>query len=188
MRRRRDIALATVTFDPPRAGCIVWDEKGDKYRRAKGSDVTTTTRDSKQGGEPRLIACFAGDGAVEIKDLDRQQVFLLPPGLTRLGTANDTDVRLEGTDEAVGEVLHDEFDENVYIQRSRHVAAHVNGEAVSRHPLRTAERLELGRWTRMYFREEHADHGRPYGGRQGGEGAAVAAAPFGVHACSRTRP
>ena len=35
--------------------------------------------------------------------------------------------------------------------------------------LRTGARIELGPWTLLYAREEHADHGRPYGGRIGGE-------------------
>ena len=35
--------------------------------------------------------------------------------------------------------------------------------------LRTGRRIELGGWTLSYVREEYADHGRPYGGRIGGE-------------------
>lgn len=35
--------------------------------------------------------------------------------------------------------------------------------------LRTGARIELGTWRLAYYREEFADHGRPHGGRQGGE-------------------
>ncbi|MBA2561020.1 MAG: hypothetical protein H0V07_14260 [Propionibacteriales bacterium] len=35
--------------------------------------------------------------------------------------------------------------------------------------LRTGCGVDLGRWHLSYFREEYADHGRPYGGRIGGE-------------------
>jgi hypothetical protein len=28
----------------------------------------------------------------------------------------------------------------------------------------------MGPWTFVYARDEYADHGRPYGGREGGEG------------------
>ena len=35
--------------------------------------------------------------------------------------------------------------------------------------LRTGARIELGPWRMGFFREEFADHGRPYGGRVGGE-------------------
>lgn len=35
--------------------------------------------------------------------------------------------------------------------------------------LRTGSRVDLGRWTVTFYREEYADHGRPFGGRIGGE-------------------
>jgi hypothetical protein len=35
--------------------------------------------------------------------------------------------------------------------------------------LRTGCRLEVGDWVLVFARDEHADHGRPYGGRIGGE-------------------
>jgi hypothetical protein len=44
----------------------------------------------------------------------------------------------------------------------------VNGAPVDTVALRTAARVEVGRWTMSFFREEFADHGRPYGGRIGG--------------------
>jgi hypothetical protein len=45
----------------------------------------------------------------------------------------------------------------------------VNGAPVNTVALRTAARVDVGRWTMSFFREEFADHGRPYGGRIGGE-------------------
>ena len=36
--------------------------------------------------------------------------------------------------------------------------------------LRTGARFTLGKWELVFVRAEFADHGRPYGGRQGGEG------------------
>ena len=46
----------------------------------------------------------------------------------------------------------------------------VHGAAVERAVLRTGSRVELGRWrTLVFVREEWADHGRPHGGRIGGE-------------------
>jgi len=35
--------------------------------------------------------------------------------------------------------------------------------------LRTGSRIEMGPWRLAYYREEFADHGRPFGGRVGGE-------------------
>ena len=45
----------------------------------------------------------------------------------------------------------------------------VNGAPVDSSLLRTASRVQLGEWTMTFYREEYADHGRPYGGRVGGE-------------------
>ena len=45
----------------------------------------------------------------------------------------------------------------------------VNGAPVDTALLRTASRLDIGDWTMSFYREEYADHGRPYGGRVGGE-------------------
>jgi hypothetical protein len=50
-----------------------------------------------------------------------------------------------------------------------------NPDADSTHPgermqtLRTGARFTIGEWTLVYARDECADHGRPYGGRLGGE-------------------
>jgi hypothetical protein len=45
----------------------------------------------------------------------------------------------------------------------------VAGVPAQRSLLRTGARIALGATQLTYFREEYADHGRPYGGRQGGE-------------------
>ena len=45
----------------------------------------------------------------------------------------------------------------------------VNGAHVDSAVLRTASRVQVGEWTMSFFREEYADHGRPFGGRIGGE-------------------
>ena len=137
----------------------------------------TTTHDPALGGAPRLIVCLAGDGTADVGGLEHQQVFVLQDPITRLGTADDADVKLDWTDHALGEIQHDEFDEYVYVQKSGDVPVRVDGQAVTRHPLRTGDRLEAGPWTLMYFREEYADHGLPYGGHQGGEGSPQRAQP-----------
>ena len=53
-------------------------------------------------------------------------------------------------------------------------ASHVSCGSDSDHLWKDAEptgvtRVEVGAWTMTFFREEFADHGRPYGGRVGGE-------------------
>ena len=45
----------------------------------------------------------------------------------------------------------------------------VHGAPVQSAILRTGCGVDLGEWHLSFFREEYADHGRPYGGRLGGE-------------------
>ena len=45
----------------------------------------------------------------------------------------------------------------------------MHGAFVDRQLLRTGTRVEVGTHRLVFFREEYADHGRPYGGRIGGE-------------------
>ena len=60
-------------------------------------------------------------------------------------------------------------DEFVLVARSDTGSVRVNGAVVRRSLLRTAFRVRLGARTMSFYREEYADHGRPYGGRLGGE-------------------
>jgi hypothetical protein len=137
--------------------------------------ASTTTHDPALGGAPRLIVVRGEEGNLPHETAELERFFPLNDGVTTLGT--DGDVRLTGTDTHLAEIVHDEFDEYVYVQQSGTVPARINGEPITRHPLRTGDRLELGPWTLTYFREEYADHGRPFGGRQGGEGAVQESQP-----------
>ena len=90
--------------------------------------------------------------------------------VTTIGSDPGCHVVLEGLEPLHAQVLHDEDDELVLLRaEGRPEATRVNGAPVDRALLRTAARVDLGRWTLTYFREEFADHGRPYGGRVGGE-------------------
>lgn len=64
-------------------------------------------------------------------------------------------------------MVHDEQDE--YVVRALDPDSRGNGGRIEEPFLRTGSRLAVGRWTLAYRREEHADHGRPHGGRIGGE-------------------
>jgi hypothetical protein len=44
------------------------------------------------------------------------------------------------------------------------------GIDADRQVLRTGAQFVLGPWRFVFMRAEFADHGRPYGGREGGEG------------------
>ncbi|GAA2172096.1 hypothetical protein GCM10009846_08680 [Agrococcus versicolor] len=127
----------------------------------------TTTHAQPGAGRPRLI--FAGgDGGW---DGGPPRVFDLLPEITRIGSGPDVDLRLEGLEGVHAEIRHRGDDEYVL-----HPIAPTGGGSgtgpdalMQERILRTGARIELGGWRLAYYREEFADHGRPYGGRQGGE-------------------
>lgn len=100
---------------------------------------------------------------------DRQEVFRLRGDITTIGSGPGCDIRLAGLDPVHAEVRHDDADEFVLVRCSRPGDTRVNGAPVDAAVLRTASRVEVGNWTMSFYREEFADHGRPYGGRVGGE-------------------
>ncbi len=123
----------------------------------------TTTHDRPGGGDPRLVLAPRLDPWPG----DRQPFFRLPREVTVIGSGEDCHIRLPGLAERHAEVVHDERDEYVVI--ARHTDVRLNGERIGSRLLRTAARLDMGEWTMTFARDEHADHGRPYGGRVGGE-------------------
>lgn len=125
----------------------------------------TTTHDPRGGGHPRLI--FALGGSAPAGTVQRE--FELLPGVTVIGSGADADLRLAGLREHHAEIRRDEFDEYVYVDLGTSAGSRVDGQPVGEQALHTGDRIELGTWTLSYYREEFADHGRPYGGRQGGE-------------------
>lgn len=125
----------------------------------------TTTHDPSRGGRPRLVL-----GSDEVlPDYDpHPRIHWLKDGTTRIGSAEDCDLQLDGLDALHAEVVHDLDDELVVIAHRPDVR--VNGvPIITRQVLRTGSRLHIGGWMFVYARDEYADHGRPYGGRVGGE-------------------
>ena len=133
--------------------------------------MVTTTHDPAMGGRPRLVVALGGSAILEAGQEPGQPVYDLIRGVTTIGSSDDSHVSLAGLDAQQAEVIWNEFDEYVFVQRSTGLESRINGERMGSHPLRTGDRLEMGPWTLTYARDEYADHGRPYGGRQGGEGA-----------------
>jgi len=126
----------------------------------------TTTHDPGGGGNPRLILAPRSDPWPG----DRQPVYSLGRTVTTIGSAAECDIRLPGLEPLHAEVRHDADDEYVLVRTGgREGDVRVNGEPVGQRILRTASRVQLGGWTVSFYREEYADHGRPYGGRIGGE-------------------
>jgi hypothetical protein len=125
----------------------------------------TTTHDPQGGGRPRLIFAFGGSAPAG----SEQREFDLLPGLTVIGSGPDADLRLTGLDERHAEIRRDDGDDYVFVGLGAPGGSRVDGQPMGEHELHTGDRIELGGWLLTYYREEFADHGRPYGGRQGGE-------------------
>lgn len=124
-----------------------------------------TTHDPNHGGNPRLVMAppphpYPGD---------RAPVFRLTREVTTIGSAPDSDIRLPGLAPRHAEVRHDEWDEFVLVRLDAVGTTKAHGAPTDEALLRTGTRVELGGWTMSFVREEYADHGRPYGGRIGGE-------------------
>ena len=133
--------------------------------RRRARQPVTTTHDPHRGGNPRLIMAPAAHPVPG----DRQEVFGLRNDVTTIGSDVACDIRLAGLEPFEAEVRHDADDEFVVVRLGRPGNIRVNGARVDTALLRTASRLSVGKWTMSFYREEYADHGRPYGGRIGGE-------------------
>jgi hypothetical protein len=131
--------------------------------RRRGRDRPTTTHDPARGGGPRLVFAVGN----RLVPPDRRRIVWLDDAVTTIGSDPDCDVVLEGLAPLHAEVQHDERDEFVLVAHAPETRVH--GAAVERGLLRTGTRVQLGAWLLTYYREEYADHGRPYGGRIGGE-------------------
>jgi hypothetical protein len=128
--------------------------------------TVTTTHDPSRGGNPRLIMASRPDPWPG----DAQQVFPLGGrDVIVIGSDEDCDVRLGGLDGRHAVVHHDERDEFVLERLGMVGTTKVNGAPVTEALLRTGSRIQVGDWTLSFYREEYADHGRPFGGRIGGE-------------------
>ena len=159
-RARADAgALPSAELLPPPT---LWPPAPTLRRRPRS---VTTTHDPSGGGNPRLIMAPhrppgtrgppGGVPAERRRDHHRQRRRLRHPA--------------PGARARHAEVRHDDADEFVLVRIGRPDGTRVNGAPVARAVLRTASRIDLGEWTLSFYREEFADHGRPYGGRVGGE-------------------
>jgi hypothetical protein len=126
----------------------------------------TTTHYLPGAGRPRLI--FTVSSATWDGRAPRE--FNLLPDVTVIGSAESADLALPGLDAVHARIVHDDRDEYVL---------YVTGDEPNTQPtlfdaqpgagriLRTGALISLGSWRFAFFREEFADHGRPFGGRDG---------------------
>jgi hypothetical protein len=143
-------------------------DRGDVDMNATPEHPTTTHADAGQGN-PRLVFVIGSDAW----DGTPAREFPLVKKTTRIGSGSTMDLRLAGLEPFHAEIGHDDQDEYVLVS---HGGARLSndrdeGETLPGVVLRTGFRIELGEWAMFFSRDEFADHGRPFGGRQGGEGA-----------------
>lgn len=124
---------------------------------------TATTHSNWGDGSPRLLV--HGDGIHDEIPLTHT--------VTHIGSAGDSEIQFDFLAPTHAIVHHDAVDEY-------ELTLYGPGETTQNpdpddtglaHPiiLRTGAQFRLGPLTFVFQREEFADHGRPYGGRQGGE-------------------
>lgn len=125
----------------------------------------TTTHYTPGSGRPRLIFVVGSENW----NGQPPREFDLLPTVTRIGSGESADLRLDGLLDTHAEIVHDRDDEYVFYPAGQAGASTSSGRRVTGQILRTGARIELGPWRMAFFREEFADHGRPFGGRAGGE-------------------
>ena len=130
----------------------------------------TTTHHTHGSGRPRLIF---GLGSTRWKG-GLPQIMELTGDVTTIGSAPDADLYVADAAPHHAEIRHTRADEYVLysfspvgtgIDASKTNAALAEGGVI----LRTGALVQIGDWRMSFYREEFADHGRPFGGRSGGE-------------------
>lgn len=134
------------------------------------SQEATTTHAGYGEGHPALRVAVDEQGWSG----EPQPVFALDREVTTIGSGPEADVRLSGLAPVHAEVRHDDRDEYVLVLLADGTAPAAPEEDPTARPapqvLRTGATFRIGPWALSFERAESADHGRPYGGRQGGEG------------------
>lgn len=116
----------------------------------------------------------AGNPLLRITRDGERSEFALDADVVRIGSAEGNELRLAETDPVHATITHDERDEYVLTlhgqgEMNSNPAADATHEGDSTQTLRTGAHFTAGPWTLVFNREEFADHGRPFGGRKGGE-------------------
>jgi hypothetical protein len=133
----------------------------------------TTTHDPARGGGARLVLIKQS-----VWPGERLPVYWLDDEMT-IGSDPSCGLVLAGLESIHARIRHDQADE--WVVDAVAGVTKVHGAPVISQLLRTGARVELGGHQLAFYREEYADHGRPHGGRIGGElGHQVPQAPRSV--------
>ncbi|GAA5156363.1 hypothetical protein GCM10023340_43980 [Nocardioides marinquilinus] len=157
-RRRGRSVLPDPTMLPP---ATAWPLAPTFVRRPRRPP--TTTHDPERGGGPRLVVERS-----RLWDGERRPVFWMRSDSLTIGSGPECDARLPGLADVHAVVRHGDDDEFVIEPVGGTLRVHGAGVG-GRTTLRTGARIEIGDHVLAFYREEFADHGRPFGGRIGGE-------------------
>lgn len=162
-RRSAATAKATALLLPPPPTLLPLVPTFDRRIRRR----ITTTHYAPGAGRPRLIFVVGSENW----NGQMPREFDLLPGVTTIGSSPSADLQLPGLQPLHAEIRHDAQDEYVLFPLGAVAggARPIPGRDADGQVLRTGARIEMGPWRMGFFREEYADHGRPYGGRLGGE-------------------
>lgn len=154
--RGTEPALPGPGLLPPGTVLPLFPTMHRRARRAVG-----TTHDPARGGGARLVPAVEMVGPGE-----RAPNLWLEHGML-IGSDPGCDLVLPGLEPVHARIVHDERDE--WVIKAVEGITRVHGAPVVAQILRTGARVDLGSHRLAYYREEFADHGRPFGGRIGGE-------------------
>lgn len=136
---------------------------------------TQETQDTQEQTGPTTHADWgAGRPRLLVSSRESRFVYEIPSDGATIGSAQDCDLRLPGADPLHASIRHDAHDEYVLSMRgegetSANLEKSQEEERRSDETLRTGARFTVGPWRLVFVRDEFADHGRPFGGREGGE-------------------
>lgn len=130
---------------------------------------TTTTHDPLGGGHPRLVLVHGGMMAHTENEPEELCSLSLRPGTNTIGSGADCDLRLPGLSACHVHIVRSDTDRYLLVNVSQSLHTRVHGRFAREVELHTGARIELAHHTLAFQRAEFADHGREYGGRQGGE-------------------
>ncbi|SJN16599.1 hypothetical protein FM104_00980 [Microbacterium esteraromaticum] len=138
------------------------DDTSDRDRSA--GNEPTTTHSAWGAGEPHLLIS-RGDDERFVYDITIDNV--------TIGSDAGSSLVLEGADGQHATIVHDKRDEYVLHligAGTMNANSEAGTEGERSEVLRTGARFTIGEWALVFSRQEFADHGRPFGGREGGEG------------------
>lgn len=124
----------------------------------------TTTHAEWGAGHPRLL----------VSSENERFIHEITGDTVRIGSDAASELPLRDTDALHATIVHDERDEYVLTlhgpgEMNANPLADATAPGERTEILRTGARFTAGPWTLVFARDEYADHGRPFGGRQGGE-------------------